>query len=101
MPARWATWTAIVLIDWLVKRPQAGLEPGEVDERLERGAGLTLRLGRPVELAFVIIAAADHGAHRSVRRHCDERTLPHRHFAALPGDDFGNRGLCFGLHSGI
>ncbi len=38
---------------------------GEVDVRLERGAWLAQRVGRPVELARTVVAAADDGAHQS------------------------------------
>ena len=47
----------------------AGLERRRVDERLERGSGLALRLDRAVEVAFVEVAAADHRA--DVRRSAD------------------------------
>src|SRR5258708_14638411 len=50
-------------VDKTVGRPQAGFEPSEIDERLKRRAGLTLRLGRAVELALPVIPAADHRAH--------------------------------------
>ena len=53
----------------------AGLEGGQIDDRLERRTGLPQRLGRPVELAGGIIAAADHGADRAVGRHGDQRDL--------------------------
>ena len=45
---------------------QAGFDGGEIDERLERRARLALRGHRAVELAFRIIAAADHA--RAPRR---------------------------------
>ena len=54
-------------------RAHAVLERREIDEGLEGGAGLAQRLGRAVELALGIVAAADHGAHRAVGRHGDER----------------------------
>ena len=45
------------------------LERGGVDIGLERGAGLAQRIGRAVELAFAVVAPADHGAHRAVGIH--------------------------------
>ena len=42
---------------------EAGLQRGDVDEGLERGAGLPLGLHGPVELAAEEIGAADHGLH--------------------------------------
>jgi len=45
------------------RRREAFLEGGGVDERLERGSGLTMRLDRAVEMTLVEIAAADHRAH--------------------------------------
>src|SRR5215471_7493856 len=52
-------------IDELIVRPQTRLQPSEVYERLKCGAGLALRLCRAVELAFVVVAATDHRAHRA------------------------------------
>ena len=47
--------------------PQPVLERGEIDEQLERRAGLALGLGRAVELALRVGAAAQHRAHLAVR----------------------------------
>ncbi len=54
---------------------QAALQRGEIDERLERRAGLALGGDRTVELALPVIAAADHGAHCAVRCHRNQRAL--------------------------
>jgi len=56
-------------------RRQAGLDRGEIDERLERRARLASGRHRAVVLALGVIAAADHGAHRAVRRHRHQRAL--------------------------
>ena len=48
---------------------------GQIDERLERRARLALGGDRAVVLAFGVVAAADHGAHRAVRRHRHQRAL--------------------------
>ena len=45
------------------RRGQARLERRDVDERLERRAGLALGLDRAVELAAEEVVAADHGLH--------------------------------------
>ena len=58
------------------RRRIAGLERGGVDERLERRAGLAVRLDGAVEVALVEVAAADHRAHVAGRRiERDERGL--------------------------
>ena len=54
---------------------EPALERGQIDERLERGAGLALGGDGAIELAFGVIAAADQRAHRAVRRHRDDRAL--------------------------
>ena len=51
------------------------LERGQIDEQLERRAGLALGLGRAVELALRVVAAAEHRAHLAVRRHRHQRRL--------------------------
>ena len=45
------------------RRREARFERGGVDERLERGARLTVRLDRAIEVALVEVAAADHRPH--------------------------------------
>jgi hypothetical protein len=55
---------------------EAGFQPGQVDEGLEGRAGLAQRLGHPVELAFAVVAPADHGAHGAVGREAHHRRLP-------------------------
>ncbi len=53
-----------------------GLEGGRIDERLECGTGLPLRLRGAVEPALVEVASADHDPHvPGGRIHGDERTL--------------------------
>ncbi len=56
-------------------RLEAGLERREIDEGLERRARLAQRIGGAVELARLVILAADDRPDRSVRRHRDERRL--------------------------
>src|SRR5258708_26994088 len=51
-------------------------ERGRVDVRLERGAGLTQRVGRAVELALAVVAPADHRAYRAVEIDHDGGGLP-------------------------
>jgi hypothetical protein len=41
----------------------ARLDRGRVDERLESGSGLAMRLNRPVEVSGIEVAAADHCPH--------------------------------------
>ena len=66
-------------LDRLVVAHRVGGEPalerGEIDERLERRAGLALRRDRAVELALGVVLAADQRAHRALRRHRDQRAL--------------------------
>ena len=63
------------LIDADGVRPQAVLERGEVDEGLERRAGLAARVDGAVERALGIVAAADQRPDRTVRVHRDEGAL--------------------------
>jgi len=72
----------------LVVRGQPGAERGEVDEQLEGRAGLAQRLGRAVERAGGVIAAADHRDHPPVGPHRDQRDLR----AAEPGAGDGALG---------
>ena len=53
----------------------AVFERGQIDERLERGAGLALGRDGAVELALGVVLAADQRAHGAVRRHGDERAF--------------------------
>ena len=62
---------------------QPALERREIDERLERGAGLALGGDGAVERALGVVAAADHGAHGAVRRHRDEGALADAELLAL------------------
>ena len=66
-------------VDRLVLAHGVGGEPalqrGQIDERLERRARLALRRNRAVELALRIVLAADQRAHRTLRRHRDQRAL--------------------------
>ena len=78
-----------------------GLEPGEIDERLEGRTRLALRLRRPIELAPAVIAAADHGAHRAIGRHRHERPLADRRLGTVACDGLGDGRLGFGLQDGI
>src|SRR5215469_16000608 len=48
---------------------------GRIHIRLERGTRLAHRIGRAVELAFAVVAPADHGAYRAVDVHQDRGTL--------------------------
>src|SRR5215470_20045193 len=83
------------LVNEFIRGLQTGLQPGEIDERFERGSRLALRLSRAVELAFAVIAAANHRADRAVRRHCYEGALGYRHFGSITHENFGDG--CFGL----
>ena len=58
-------------------------ERGEIDERLERRAGLALGGDGAVELAFAVVPAADQRAHGAVRRHGDQRALADAELGAL------------------
>ena len=88
-------------VDKTVGGPQPRFEPGEVDKRLERRAGLALRLGRAVELALVVVAAADHGLDRAVGRHRDERALADRVPGAVFREHLGDRRFCRILQLGV
>ena len=56
-------------------RLEAVEQRGGVDIRLERRAGLAHGVGRAVELAGAVVAAADHGAHAAVEIGDDGRGL--------------------------
>ena len=71
----------------------AALQRGRVDVGLERGAGLAQRVGRAVELAFAVVAAADHGAHRAVVLHQHRGGLPGLVFAAVLAQRILDRAL--------
>ena len=72
-------------------RRQSVFERGEIDERLERRSGLALGGDRAIELALAVIAAADHGAHRAVRRHRHQRALGNAALVALLRQFFDER----------
>src|SRR5262249_35066073 len=59
------------------------LERREIDKDLEKGAGLPLRLGDAIELAFGVVAAAHHGENGAVRSHCHKGGLSHSLGAAF------------------
>ena len=65
-----------------VARPPAGLERGQIDERLEGRARLAMRVDRAVERARPMVAAADHGAHRTAGVEHHDRGLVDGHCAA-------------------
>src|SRR6185437_14774845 len=80
-----------LVLDDAVRGP-AGSERGEIDEQLERRAGLPPRLGDAVERRLAIAPPADHrddaavGAHRDQRRLRPGRSAAHRPFGeALQG----------------
>jgi hypothetical protein len=56
------------LIDAHRRRCQSALEGGEIDKRLERGAGLSAGFGGAIERALGVIAAADQGSNRAIGR---------------------------------
>src|SRR5207244_12079395 len=59
-----------------VRRRTAVLNRSGVDDRLERRAGLPVRLRSPIELRVVEVATADHRTHFTIARiHRDERAL--------------------------
>ena len=62
---------------------QPVFERGEIDEGLERRAGLALGGDGAIELALGVALAADQRAHDAVRRHRDQRTLADAEFFAL------------------
>src|SRR5262249_16785057 len=64
-------------------RVETLLEGGEIDKDLEEGARLPLRLGRPIELAFGVVAAAHHRQDGTVRSHCHKGGLSHSLGAAF------------------
>ncbi len=70
---------------------EAFFHRGEVDERLEGRARLTLRRDRAIELALGVIAAADQRLDRAVRVHRDERALADAEFRALLIELLGQR----------
>ena len=84
----------------------AGPHGRQVDEGLERGAGLAQRLGGAVELALAIIDAAHHGEHPAVGPHGHQCRLagPHAASGALQRllhgalGDLLQRGLVAGAH---
>ena len=62
------------------------LERGEIDVRLERGAGLAVGVGGAVELALAVVLAADQRAHGAVMFHDDHRALLEMAGVARLGD---------------
>ena len=56
-------------------RCETTLESGEINERLERRAGLALGSHRAVELALGVVPAAHHGAHGTVGGDRDDCAL--------------------------
>ena len=62
---------------------KAGLQPGKVDEGLERRPRLALSLGGAVELAFRVVAATDHGADRARGLHRHQGGFRHAGLGAL------------------
>ena len=80
---------------------QPAFERRQINERLERRARLTLGGDRAVELAFGIISAADHGAHRALGRDRDKRALRHVELLPLQRKLIGERLLGGGLQGGI
>ena len=58
-------------------------ERGQIDERLERRAGLAFGRDGAVELALGVALPADQRAHGAVRRHGDERALADAELFAL------------------
>ena len=91
--------------DRLVLAHRVGGEPvferGEIDERLERRAGLAPRRDGAVELALGIIAAADQRAHDAVRRHRHQRAFADVELVALLRQDVVERLLGRGLQRRI
>ncbi len=82
-------------------RREAAFERREVDERLERGAGLAPRRDRAVELALAVVLAADQRAHRAVRAHHHHGALLDRELLALLGELLGERFFGRGLQRAI
>ena len=65
------------LVDHRIAGLAAGVHGGEIDERLERRAGLALGLGGAVELAVGVGRAADVGADAALAVQGDQRALLH------------------------
>ena len=84
-----------------VVRAEPGLQPREIDHRLEGRAGLAPRLGRPVEHAARVVAPADHGAHRAALVQRDEGALADPAALAGGGEGLGERRLRRPLAGGI
>ena len=80
---------------------KAGFEPGQIDEGLERRPRLAPGLGGPVELAFGVIAAADHGPDRARGRHRHQRRLGDPGFGPGFGKRLGDAVLGQALQAGI
>ena len=80
---------------------QALLQRRQIDERLERRAGLALGRDRAVELAVGVIASADHRLDRArgIERH--QRPLLDAELGALRVELVGQRPLGLSLHLGI
>ncbi len=80
-------------------RRQPAFDRGEIDERLERRAGLALRRDRAVELAFGIILSADQRAHRAIRRQRHHGALADAGLRAVLGKLIDQRRLGRGLQA--
>ena len=89
------------LVDHDRVRRHAGLERRQVDEELEQRARLAARLGGAAELALGVVAAADHGQHRPVRRHGDQRRLADAALLPLPRQPVLDDPLGGGLEVGV
>ncbi len=77
------------------------LQSGEVDERLERGAGLPHGVGRAIVGTEAVGTTADHGAHRAVRRERHECCFVRMQLAAFAGEARFHRPLGFRLQRQI
>src|SRR5690606_27093377 len=78
-------------------RLQAVYEGRGIDIGLERRTGLALRVGRPVELAFAVIAPADNSAHGAVIVHHGGRGLTRPILPAIFAKRFLDRVLGLAL----
>ncbi len=76
-------------------------ERGEIDERLEGGAGLAFRRYGAVELALLVAPAADQGANGAVRRHGDEGAFADAEFFSALGEPVDESLLCVVLQRRI
>ena len=80
---------------------QSPLERSQIDERLERGTGLTLGGRRAIELALGVVSPSDQRLDRALRIERDQGALRDAEFGALGVEFLGQRALSLGLQPGV